>query len=500
MSRPTAQEVKLMQNGKRTTDQTKTAGLRERIATVLRFLNSSPLSRSQGRREFLRIGGLGLGGLALNDLFQLQAGAKKGHPVLKDKSVIFLFMHGGPSQFETFDPKMEAAAEFRSVTGEIPTRIPGVTFGSTFEKLARLNDRFSIVRSFVTGDSVHDIKTIVGNDTLKANLGSLYSRIAGPLNRETALPSNVALFPRAVLPEAGPVIDKFGDFTSGGELGAAYRPFVPGTGGGAQADMTLSLPVDRLNDRQALLGALDGWKREMDHDAVIGGMSGFQQMGFDLLRRGVSDAFDLSKEDPKLIASYDTAPLLPRDRISTQWKNLNHYADNAASLGRLLLLARRLCERGCGFVTVTTSFVWDMHADINNAPVKTGMEYVGRPFDHAVSALIEDIEARGLRDKILLVCCGEMGRTPRINAKGGRDHWGGLAPLLLYGGGLQMGQVIGRSAKDGGEPADDAVTIPDLVSTILHTLVDVGQVRLMDGMPSNLLTLLGKGTPIRGLV
>lgn len=467
---------------------------------MLRFLNSSASSSRLGRREFLRIGGLGLGGLTLGDMMKLQASARLGHPAVKDKSVIFLFMHGGPSQFETFDPKMEAPSEIRSVTGEIRTALPGVTFGSTFEKLAPLADKFSIVRSFVTGDSVHDIKTIVGKDTLKANMGSLYSRVAGPLHRETAMPSNVALFPRAVTPEAGPMIDKFGDFTAGGELGAAYRPFVPGTGGGAQADMTLSMPVERLNDRQGLLTALDSWKREMDYGGVVEGMGAFQQMGMDLLRRGVSDAFDLSKEDPRLIARYDTAALLPRDRINPQWKNINHYADNAASLGRLLLLARRLCERGCGFVTVTTSFVWDMHADANNAPCATGMDYVGRPFDHAVSALIEDIEARGLREKIMLVCCGEMGRTPKLNTKGGRDHWGNLAPLMIYGGGLKMGQVIGKSSRDGGEPAEDPVTIPDLVATIMHNLIDVGEARLVDGLPSNLLTLLGRGTPIRGLV
>ena len=458
---------------------------------------SGPSSTTNlGRREFLRIGGLGLGGLGLSDLLA----AKAANPALKDRSVIFLFMHGGPSQFETFDPKMDASAEIRSVTGEIPTKLPGITFGSTFEKLARLNDKFSIVRSFVTGDSVHDIKTIVGKDTLKANLGCLYSRIAGPLNRDTAMPRNVALFPQSVAPGTMPAFLKFGDFTSGGEVGESYRPFVPGSGSGAQADMRLNLPVERLQDRRALLASLDSWKRGMDHGAVVEGMSAFQQMAFDVLRRGVSDAFDFSKEDPRLIARYDTAPLLPKHRIDPQWKNIDHYADNAASLGRLLLLARRLCERGCGFVTVTTSFVWDMHADVNNAPVTTGMDYVGRPFDHAVSAFIEDIEARGLRDKILLVCCGEMGRTPKLNKKGGRDHWGGLAPLLLYGGGLQMGQVIGKSARDGGEPAEDAVTIPDLISTIMHTLVDVGEARLLDGMPQNVLSVLGRGQPIRGLV
>ena len=122
----------------------------------------------------------------------------------------------------------------------------------------------------------------------------------------------------------------------------------------------------------------------------------------------------------------------------------------------IALLRPRLCERGCGFVTVTTSFVWDMHADINNAPMSEGMGYVGAPFDHAVAALIDDIEAHGLSDKILLVCCGEMGRTPTVNNHGGRDHWGNLAPLLLYGGGLKMGQVIGAiDARDGGQPSSD---------------------------------------------
>lgn len=467
---------------------------------MLSFRTSHSSPSSIGRREFLRVGGLGLGGLTLSDMLGLQAAVKQGNPALKDKSVIFLFMHGGPSQFETFDPKMDAAREIRSVTGEIKTTVPGVTFGSTFEKLARLADKFSIVRSFVPGDANHDIKTIMGKDTLKANMGSLYSRIAGPLRRDSAMPTNVALFPQAVDPKTQSAFLKFGDFTSGGEVGAAYRPFVLGAGSNAQADMSLNLPVERLNDRRTLLASLDGWKREMDHGNAVAGMSNLQQMAFDVLRRGVSDAFDLSKEDARLIARYDTAPLLPRTRIDPKWKNIEHYADNAASLGRLLLLARRLCERGCGFVTVTTSFVWDMHADVNNAPMTTGMDYVGRPFDHAVSALIEDIEARGLSDKIMVVCCGEMGRSPRLNAKGGRDHWGNLGPLMIYGGGTAGGQVIGKSSRDGGEPADDPVTIPDLVTTILHKLVDPGQVRLIDGMPANLLNVLGRGTPIRGIV
>jgi uncharacterized protein (DUF1501 family) len=154
-----------------------------------------------------------------------------------------------------------------------------------------------------------------------------------------------------------------------------------------------------------------------------------------------------------------------------------------------LLLARRLCERGCGFVTVTTNFVWDMHADVNNSGVAEGMRYMGQPFDHAVSAFLEDVESRGLSEKILLICCGEMGRTPRINKNGGRDHWGNLAPLLLAGGGLKMGQVIGRSTRDGGQPATSPVTMQHLIATILHTLFDVGKLRVLRGLPRELLPL-----------
>ena len=467
---------------------------------MLTFQDTAVFDATMRRRQFLRVGSLGLGGLTLSDLFAAKAFAKSKHLPIRDKSVIFLFMQGGPSQFETFDPKMDAPAGIRSATGEVKTTLPGVTFGATFEKLARLAHKFAVVRSFATGDGNHDLKPIVGPATLRANMGSLYSRIAGPLRAETAMPTNVALFPRSVMPGAGPAITNFGNFEATGDLGVAYSPLVPGAGSGLQQDMKLNLPQQRLNDRRALLASLDEWKRWADTTGIADGMSAFQQQAFDTLLRGVSDAFDVSKESPKLIARYDTAPLVPKDRISSAWKNREQYADHAATLGKQLLLARRLCERGAGFVTVTTSFVWDMHADINNAPMTEGMGYVGVPFDHAVSAFIEDVEARGLSEKIMLVCCGEMGRTPQLNAKGGRDHWGGLAPLLIYGGGLKMGQVIGQSSRNGGEPADNPVGIPDLMATIMHTLLDIGEVRVTDGLPKNLIEAVTHGEPIKGLV
>ena len=228
--------------------------------------------------------------------------------------------------------------------------------------------------------------------------------------------------------------------------------------------MRLNLPQDRLDDRRNLLTRLDGIRRSIDAGGSVEGMDRFQQQAFDTILGGVADAFDLSKEDPRTVERYDTAPLVRPDQISKAWNNYNNYVDNAKTLGKLLLLARRLCEAGCGFVTVTTNFVWDMHADVNNATLDEGMQYMGLPLDHAVSAFIEDTRARGLDDKILLVCSGEMGRTPKINARGGRDHWGGLTPLLLSGGGLNMGQVIGQSTRDAGEPHTEPLGIDHLLS------------------------------------
>jgi uncharacterized protein (DUF1501 family) len=435
------------------------------------------------RREFLRIGSLALGGLTLSELLAVQAqpGAAR-RPVLTGKSVIFLFLHGGPSQIETFDPKLNAPVEFRSATGEVATRVPGVTFGGTFPRLAALADRVAVVRSFVTGDGNHDIKPVVGRDSFGANLGCIYARVAGRNDPVTGLPVNVALFPRAVDPSTQPANMRFGQFTAGGNLGPGFAPFDPSGGGDLRSDMRLALPLDRLADRRQLLAQLDQVRWQRAERPLLDGMDRVREQAFTTVLGGTADAFDLAKEDPRVVARYDTAPLVRPENIDRRWRNYNNYVDNAKALGKLLLLARRLCERGCGFVTVTTNFVWDMHSDVNNAPVEEGMGYMGRPLDHAVSAFLEDVQARGLSDRILLVVCGEMGRTPRINRNGGRDHWGNLAPLLLAGGGLRMGQVIGRSDRTAATPAATPVRIPNLIATILHTLFDVAELRLVPGL------------------
>lgn len=455
--------------------------------------------KTSSRRSFLQVGSLGLGGLTLPGLLAAKANAANASKLIKDKSVIFLFMHGGPSQTETFDPKMTAPSGVRSVTGEIKTSLPGITFGSTFEKLAERAHRMTVVRSFKTGTGAHDIKPIVCDETLGANLGSMYARIAGTNRGSTGMPTNVALFPRAVEPKSKPRVTQFGKFDSTGKFGRAYAPFIPGAGGDLQDNMKLTLPKDRLGDRKALLGKLDTLKRSLESAASSDSVDRFQLQAFETILGGAADAFDLSKEDPRTIAKYDTEPLIRPEGFSKRWNNHQNYLDNARTLGKLLLMARRLCEAGAGFVTVTTNFVWDMHADKNNAPCDVGMDYVGRPFDHAVSAFMDDVESRGLSDKILLVACGEMGRTPKVNAKGGRDHWGNIAPLLLHGGGLNMGQVIGESTRDASEPHTTPITSRNLMATIMHTLLDTGELRLQTGMPNELLRHVLTAKPIPNL-
>jgi Protein of unknown function (DUF1501) len=452
-----------------------------------------------GRREFLSVGSLGLGGLSLASLLPSQGLAgvplsEAGKPVT-DKAVIFLFLHGGPSQFETFDPKMTAPAEIRSATGEIKTAIPGITFGSSFPKLATMADRLTVVRSYVPGDSNHDIKPVVGKDGFGANLGSAYATVAGG-STASGMPTNVLLFPKSVDAMAQPGQTGFGRFPSTGPFAPSAAPFQPDGDGSLKKDMKLNLSLDRFDDRRALLNGFDSLKRGMESEAEA--MEASRQKAFSILLGGVGEAFDLSKEDAKTVEKYDTAKLGIAEKIDKKWNNHKMYADNARTLGKLLLLARRCVERGAGFVTVTTNFVWDMHADVNNAHLTEGMGYMGPPLDLALSVFLDDLRDRGLEDKVLLVACGEMGRSPRLNNKGGRDHWGNLGPLLLAGGGLPMGQVIGKTSANGGEPATEPVRIPNLIGTIMHTLFDTGKLRITRGVSREVMQMADY-TPIRGL-
>jgi hypothetical protein len=449
------------------------------------MLTISECSRGLNRRAFLTIGSLGLGGLSLSSLLGARAIAGETASLATGKSVIFLFQQGGPSQFETFDPKMDAPDGIRTVTGSVQTSIPGVHFGDTMSKLAKLADKLTIVRSFQTNNGGHNLQPIVSPDTLNANMGSLYSRVVGATRATNGMPTNAVVFPDSVCSDVLKGKAR-GDISATGSLGADNAPFIPGAGGQLQKNLRLSLSKDRLEDRQLLVEELNRLNQKIataDDQKLVDDL---QKQAYQvLLSGGVADALDLTKEDAATIARYDTNAYTRPDG----WNKVNRgkqgmYTGHAKAIGKQLLLARRLCEAGCGFVTIHAGYdgVWDMHADGNNLNMKDGMEAVGHAFDHAVAAFVEDLEARGLRDKILLVCCGEMGRTPRLNKKGGRDHWGKLSPLLMYGGGIPGGQVIGRSNRDGGEPAADPLTPKHLISTILHALFDVGRLRVASSL------------------
>ncbi len=453
------------------------------------------------RRQFMTIGGLGLGGLSLSTLAAVRAAAGKSQDVVTGKSVIFLFQQGGPSQLETFDPKIDAPSGIRTVTDSVRTTIPGVSFGEPMALLAGLAHKLAIVRSFQTNNGGHNIQPIVGPDSLGANIGAHYATVVGPTRIATGTPTTAVVFPSAVSPDV-PGPEARGNLSSTGRYGAGYAPFVPGAGGQLQEDMTLSLPPERIDDRLHLLTQLDRLHRQADATGQFEGMDNLRQQAYELLLGGgVLKALDLSQEDPRILARYDTSRYAKAGRWNKVSRGrLRYYSAQAATIGKLLLLARRLCEAGCGFVTIHAGYagVWDMHADGNNLNMIDGMEAVGRSFAHAVAAFVEDVEARGLRDKILLVATGEMGRTPRINKRGGRDHWSRLTPLLLYGGGIEGGRVIGRSDSRGGEPVTEPITPKHLISTILRTTLDLGQLRLNVSAPRDVLQLI-QAEPIPGL-
>ncbi len=452
------------------------------------------------RREFLKVGGLGLlGGLTLPDLLRARAQAAETGRVVKDKSVVFLFLNGGPSHIEFFDPKMDAPAEVRSMNGEVQTDIPGITFGASFPRLARMTDKITIVRSYASGQADHTyLIPASGNNVLKASMGSLYARIAGVNHPQTGMPNNILVLPEAV--QRG--LRMQGNFETGalptltapGELGASFRAFDPSGSSEIQRNMEMRIAPERFEDRRYLLGAFDTLRSDLDSRGTMAGADRFQQQAFDVISRGVAQAFDLTREDPRLVARYDTSGYFTNEYIQS------FYDMRRASnlLGKQMLMARRLCEAGCGFVTVSDCG-WDMHANDNSPRNMTALPYMAAQVDHAVSAFLEDIHERGLSEKILLVVTGEMGRTPRRNGNGGRDHHGNLTTLLLAGGGLRMGQVIGRSDRIASAPATERFGPPNLMATIMNTLLDTGEVRVQREL-GRVANVVSEGTPIPGLL
>lgn len=448
------------------------------------------------RRDFVRAGALGLGSLALPQLLAAKEAARKaGKSYLRDRSIVLLFLGGGASHIETFNPNLDAPAPYSSVTGEVKTAVPGLTLGGTFPQLAQHADKLAVVRSFSHDNGNHP-KAIIhvltggtdptGDARQGYSMGSVCTRIRGASDDATGLPSYCLLTSDET---DGQYRTERGRIEAGsrpGSLGLAYAPFDPSGGNQLLKNLTLSVPAERLDDRKTLLAGLDRAKRQIDASGNIAGLDRFEQQALDMIVRGAGDAFDLGKEDAKTIERYDTRAL----RVGKK-------AFQPSALGRQMLLARRLVEAGCGFVTVQNSG-WDMHADGNNPGIGPGMEMLGRPLDKAVSAFLADLDQRGLTDRVLLVITGDFGRTPTINQRGGRDHYPKLCTLALAGGGLARGQIVGRASRKNDSPASDPIGPANLFSTLLHAVLDVGQMRLDPGVPREL-TALAEAQPIREL-
>jgi uncharacterized protein (DUF1501 family) len=463
-------------------------------------IDSHARSHKSHRREFLSVGTAAIGGLSLASLLAMKAGGAQLNDAVRDRSVVILNLQGGPTQFETFDPNMQAPTEIRSITGEIPTSLAGVTFGGTLPNLARLADRMAIVRSYRHGISSHGPAAhhvMAGGNPSGAMMGAIYSTAAGLSNPQSGMPRNVLVTSAAAGEKYKDLYKSVSRVSQTGTLSPTHKPFDLGAGGTLVDNMRLRLDQARLNDRRHLLDSLDALKRKLDVTRALDSSNRFEQQAFDVLVRGVADAFDLSDENPRLLERYDTGELEPSDEV----KKRNGYATqfSPVALGRQMLMARRLCEAGCGFVTVTCGG-WDMHGGGKEFTMQDGLASLTPAIDKAVSAFIEDVNERGLSGRILLVITGEFGRTPRINKNGGRDHWGNLCPIVFVGGDLPMGQVIGRSTRDGGEPASDSVSSSNVLATIMHSLFDVGQLRLVTGIPKDVEPLILGGSPIRQLI
>lgn len=400
------------------------------------------------RRDFLSIGAASVCGLSLPGLLQARAmAAQHGHPH-QDTSIIFLFLNGGPSHYETFDPKPDNPLPFRSVVGALKTNVPGTLIGGLFHNLSQHADKFSLIRSYTHGsadhaDATHFLMTghshrpaAFGAAQNQPSLGSVLSRYRGPVQEHSLLPTYAK---QDYIYAEGP-----------SWLGASYNAF--DIRGQVMEDMTLRIPQERLSDRRGLLQSLDTLDRKVDQSGMMNALGEFEARAVEVVRGGAREAFDLAREDPQVRA---------------------RYGKGKESLGEKLLLARRLAEAGVGLINVRYGS-WDSHGtnpSVGHGTIEEEMHKYVPELDDALSVFLQDLYERGLEKKILLAVVGEFGRTPNVDkVSGGRDHWPLLGNQLLAGGGMRMGQIIGSSTTRGDEPNSQPVSPNDLRATFFKFL------------------------------
>ena len=435
------------------------------------------------RRSFLKIGGLSMGavgGLGLADVLKAQA-ASSSPKKSRHKAIINIFLAGGPPHQDLWEIKTDAPKEIRGEFSPIATRVPGIQIGECFPRIAAMMDKFVVVRSVVGCSSGHDgFQCMSGwprRDSAaiggRPSIGSVVSKLEGPIR--PSIPPFVALADRTSHLE-------WSEPGAPGFLGSAYQAFKPN--GQGMSDLRLNgVTLDRLQDRKALLKGLDHLKRSADAGGMLSGMDAFSEAAFGVLTSStLADALDLSKEDPAIRARYGDG------------KPFNYQYDGAPTVNEHLLIARRLVEAGVRCVTLSYGR-WDSHG-ANFALVRDH----GPKLDQAVTALVSDLDERGLLDDVTVVAWGEFGRSPRINPAVGRDHWPRVSCALLAGGGMRTGQAIGATNRLGEFPIKRPVDMQEIVATIYHNLgIDPHTTTVVDpsGRPRYLVDMRD---PVRELV
>lgn len=418
------------------------------------------------RREALRIGGIGLGGLSLpNLLHSRRILAETAAAAPRAKSVIIFGLVGGPPQHETWDPKPEAPVAVRGEFGAIATKTPGLYVGELMPRTARLTDKIAVLRAVVTRDNAHSssgYQLLTGVPHVPLNAESVTAKAPNLAPSWGAMvrylrPSSGQLPSAVTLPEH---IWNDGNFPwpgqDAGVLGRKYDPWLltcdPAAATFKPPALTLpdEVPGRRFESRRSLLSELE--QRRFPSGAAEGQYSDSVQQAFDVLATGATRrAFDLDLETPQT-----------RDRYGR------------SRFAQSVLLARRLVEAGVSLVQINWTRIadqpnqggWDTHATHNAACKNLLMPIM----DQCYSALIEDLDQRGLLDETLVVWLGEFGRTPRFNGNGGRDHWGHVFSLALCGGGIRGGVVHGQSDAQAAYPVVGVVEPADLCATVFHQL------------------------------
>jgi hypothetical protein len=416
--------------------------------------------KQQDRRSMLRAGMLGAAGLALPSLLRWESqAAAQGKPTKKASSVIILWMRGGPSQHETWDPKPDAPAEVRGPFGAIPTKVPGIQISGLLPRSAAIMNKWSIIRSLHHEDAGHsagDQICFTGykpgpnvDVNIHPSCGSIVSK---QFQADTPKLPSYVMIPRSV------------PGTDAGYLGPAYRPFEtqadPAQEGPFQVPNLQApegLSVERLAGRRELLGSLDGLRSSVDQSGSMEAMDRFQQKAWDIVTGPEARrAFDLDAEPMKIRERYGFMP---------EFKAPTTDRCGCPAWSQRILLARRLVEAGVRLVTVDLRW-WDTHVEGIDS-MKNGF---GSRWDQAYTALIEDLDQRGLLDSTMVIAWGEFGRTPVLNAKNGRDHWPGVFSAAVAGGGIQGGRVVGASDSKGAYPKDNAKAPQDVLATMYHHL------------------------------